>query len=111
MPVAKARLTDVVFLALESAKISQGAADRAERLHAETGEPIDVILTRLGFITEADLARAYADGLEIGLASAEEFPSSPIALGQLPGRYVRTARILPLGWQEQGGGPAALRLP
>ena len=105
----KAPVGVVVFLRSQS-RISQGAADRAERLHAETGEPIDVILTRLGFITEADLAQAYADGLEIGLASADEFPSSPIALSQLPGRYVRTARILPLGWQEQGEGPAALRL-
>jgi len=101
---------DIAAILLAQSHISLGAADRAHRLQAETGETLDVILTRLGFITEADLAQAYADGLEIGLVSAEEFPSSPIALGQLPGRYVRTARILPLGWQEQGEGPAALRL-
>jgi len=102
--------SNIADILLGQSRISFGAADRAHRLHHETGEELDVVLTRLGFLTEDDLARAYSDGLEIDWVRPDVFPKQPVAVDRLPGRYVRTARILPLGWQEQREGPAALRL-
>ncbi|MEP0068924.1 GspE/PulE family protein [Pyruvatibacter sp.] len=105
-----ARSGDIASILLTQSRISLGAADRAHHLQAETGEELDVILTRLGFVTEDDLAQAYADGLEISRAGADEFPTKPVAVDSLPGRYVRTARILPLGWEESADGARALVL-
>ena len=95
---------------LAQSRISLGAADRARRLHEETGEELDVILTRLGFVTEADLASAYSKALDIECLEGDRLPSEPIAVDQLPCRYIRAARILPVRWEDREGDERSLVL-
>lgn len=73
-------------------KLAAAALDRVERLHAETSDPLDVILARLGLVAETDIAQAFADALAIPLALAADVPAEPILPDQLRPDFLRPAR-------------------
>jgi general secretion pathway protein E len=77
-------------------KLAAVAVDRIERLHAETGDPFDVILARLGLVAETDIAQAFADALAIPLTQAADVPAEPALPDQLRSDFLRPARVLPL---------------
>ncbi len=72
------------------------AVSRAERAAAETGERFDRVLTRLGLIGEADLARHIAGFLGRRSLSAEQMPTSPLAIDRLDARYLHQMRMVPI---------------
>src|SRR5262245_2194638 len=61
-------------LLVAAGKLTPAALDRAERLHAESGERLDGILTKLGLVSEQDLAATLAAELGLPLLSAADFP-------------------------------------
>jgi hypothetical protein len=53
--------SDLLFVALvESGQLSAESLARARRLAAELGETVPATLTRLGFVSERDMAQAFA---------------------------------------------------
>jgi general secretion pathway protein E len=77
-------------------KLGAAALDRAQRLRDETGEGLDYILTRLGLVSEYDLARGFADYLNIPVLARDEFPDGPPALEALSPRFLRASKIVPI---------------
>jgi len=88
-------------LTLERLVVERGLAPaetlvRASLVQAETGEPLDTVLTRLGMVSEQALARAIAEAAGLRIAAASDFPAEPIAADRLSPRFLREARALPL---------------
>ncbi len=82
---------------VEAGKLQSSGLERALRVHKETGESLAPILTKLGLVSEADLAAALAQALGLRLASARDFPDSPVLEDRLSVRFLRQARVAPIG--------------
>ncbi len=89
----------------------QGLA-RAERAARETGDRLDRVLSHLGLVGERDIAAALADVLDLPLADLSSFPDEPLFTEALPAKFLRHARLLPLGGEgEDGPVPLAMADP
>ncbi|MBS0642577.1 MAG: type II secretion system ATPase GspE [Proteobacteria bacterium] len=92
-------LTDRPDLAsvLTSRGLLAGAAlERVRRLQAESGDRLDLIASKLGLISDRDLAGAYAAFLGTPLIAPDDFPAEPVAPDRLQLAYLKRVRIVPL---------------
>jgi general secretion pathway protein E len=83
------------YLAQE-AVLDGSALDRARRAAQSTGERLDRVLTKLGLISEPDLAAALSRYLTIPLAVPGEVPREPVAANIVEANFVRRSGIMPL---------------
>jgi general secretion pathway protein E len=81
---------------IDRGKLTAAAVDRAKRLHAESGDRFEHILTRLGLLSERDLAEELADFLGLPLAGPRDFPEEPILEGRFSRKFLKQSRIVPL---------------
>ncbi len=96
--------------ALDLAALIEGAAllppdtlARARRVRAETGERLDSILTRLGFLSEQRLVQAIADATGFAAAGPEDYPAEPVdSVAPLSAGFLRESRAAPLRRTEAG---------
>ncbi len=70
--------------------------ERATQLADARGERLPLVLTRLGLIAEAELARCLADGLGLRLLDPAELPQRPLPHLQLTPRFLLHAAMIPL---------------
>jgi general secretion pathway protein E len=71
---------------------------RARRLHEESGEGNLVpLLTRLGLVSEREMADALSEVLGLPLVTAKEFPEAPPANVQMSVRFLKQYHIVPIG--------------
>jgi general secretion pathway protein E len=70
--------------------------ERARRLTAESGERIDRIAAKLGLVSDADLAGAYAELLDTQVLTAAGFPVEPVCADRLRRPFLRHARVIPI---------------
>jgi general secretion pathway protein E len=92
------RLTDHL---LAAGKITRGALERAMEAARESDERLETVLTRLGLISEHDLAQAIAAVLGLPLASERDYPAHPILPARLGARFLRDMRAIPLAEGEK----------
>jgi general secretion pathway protein E len=83
-------------------KVQAAALERAQHLAGESNEHLESVLTRLGLISERDLAEILAQLLELPIASAADYPAEPILEDQLGRKFLRDARVIPLREAEEG---------
>lgn len=77
--------------------------DRAQRLAQESpGSSLTELLTRLGLVSEMDLARSWASTLEAPLLAADAVPPPTDTLPVLSERFMRHNRLLPIGSHADG---------
>ena len=88
---------------VQSGKLQAAALERAERLAAESGERLEVVLTRLGLVSERDLAEAVAKLLNLPLLSAKDYPDEPLFEEKVSRKFLKDAQLIPLA-----DSPAAL---
>ncbi len=88
-------------------KVSPEALSRAEQIAAESGERLEHVLTRLGVVSDKDLAEALADHLELQIAGRDDFPASPVLEEKLRRTFLRDKQILPL---EDRGDTVAIAM-
>lgn len=69
---------------------------RVERLAVKSGDQIDVVATRLGLCSEAQLLQAFADVANVPIVQSASFPETPALEGQLNPIFLRQARIIPM---------------
>jgi len=81
--------------------------ERALRVNAETGENLSSALTKLGLVSEIDLAAAYASELGLKLVERKDFPDEPLFEDRLSFRFLQQARVVPI---EQGPDGAVLAM-
>jgi general secretion pathway protein E len=70
--------------------------DRAHRATQATVERFDQVLTKLGLLSEADLAVAYSKYLSIPLVLPTEIPPEPVLGDVLSADFVRRNKVMPL---------------
>jgi general secretion pathway protein E len=83
------------FLAEESI-VERSALDRARRASHTTGERFDQVLTKLGLVSEGDLAVGLSKYLSIPLATPALVPAEPVLADRVGPDFVRRNRVMPL---------------
>jgi general secretion pathway protein E len=81
---------------LERRKVAPDAMARAEQVAAESGERLEHVLTRLGIVSDRDLAEALADFLGLALVTARDFSGAPVSEERLRRSFLRDKQVLPL---------------
>ena len=89
-------------LLIARGKLSDAGLTRARRLHEETGERLDLILTKIGLVSERDLAEALSEGLGMPLISTRDFPDAPVCPGQISINFLKSHRVVPLAETPEG---------
>jgi general secretion pathway protein E len=74
--------------------------DRGRRVAAESGQRLDQVLLQLGLVTERGLAEVYASLLGVPLVGPARYPEAALFPERLTPRFLRTARALPIGVEE-----------
>lgn len=77
-------------------KLDETSLSRARRVSSESGERLAHVLTRLGIVSEQDLAEAYAAISGFPLISAVEFPPSPLLENQFNNLFLQAALVIPI---------------
>ncbi|MCG6966800.1 MAG: type II secretion system ATPase GspE [Chromatiaceae bacterium] len=96
-PVAGADIGDLL---LEQGKIDSADLARARRLAEDAGDPLHVLLSRLGLVSERDLAAALSELTGLPLVQAADFPDVPILEDRIAFRFMKENRVLPLNLQD-----------
>lgn len=77
-------------------RLDELTIQRARRAQQQSGERFDLVLTRLGLLSESELAAALAEYTGIPLIEAHELPDAPLLAGILHADFVRANLILPI---------------
>jgi general secretion pathway protein E len=77
-------------------RLSPDALDRARRLAAESGDPVEPILTKLGLVSEREMAEAFAEALGLDVATLDGAEPDATLLASVSAIFLRTSKILPL---------------
>ena len=85
-------------------RIDAASLERAGRLCVESGERLERVLTKLGMVTERDLAVALAGELGVGLAQADDFPEHKVIEAEVSARFLRESQVVPIA--DDGDGIA-----
>lgn len=83
-------------------KLSAAGIERAQRLATETGERIDAVLTRLGLVSERDVADAFAALSGLPLIAGNAYPDAPVLEALLSRQFLKEARLIPLEDRPDG---------
>ena len=76
--------------------IDEVSAQRARRAQMRSGDRFDLVLTRLGLISEPAMAAALAGLLGLPHVTAADFPDAPVLPGALRIAFLRGNNILPI---------------
>jgi general secretion pathway protein E len=93
---------------LDSGKLNEGGLARARYLAGESQERLETVLTRLGLISERDLADALAGFLKLPIAAAADFPQVPLFEDKLSRAFLKQSQIIPLSDDDTGATVAAV---
>src|SRR5689334_15279686 len=93
---------DVAALLIERGKLSAQGHERARRLQRDSGERIEAILTKLGLVTEGDLADALATHLDLELQAPSAYPATALNIAGINPTFLQRARILPIDDRPDG---------
>ena len=72
------------------------AVRRAQRAQRQSGERFDLVLMRLGLLSDAVMARALASYCRLPLISEREFPEAALLPDQISISFLKLNRLLPL---------------
>jgi len=94
------RTPDLAEILLKHSALGEDALARVRLIEAETGDAPDKIVTRLGLLSEDEMAISLGKALGLPLASAQNFPADPPAISDLSAAFLRDRRIVPLALHE-----------
>ena len=97
-------------LLIRAGALPDGEAGRVRALAGETGEPPDALISRLGLMSEADIASAYAEASGAPLLTEAE-PAADPAFAALNPEFLKAARCAPIRREADGAVLAALADP
>jgi general secretion pathway protein E len=87
---------------IAAGKLTPSALLRAERLAGESGEPLELVLARLGLASERDIAEALALLLSVPLAGEADYPPAPLLEDRLNRAFLRETQIIPIAESAAG---------
>ena len=86
---------------LTRGRLKEADFARAKRLHEESGSSSLVnLMTRIGLVSERDLAEASAEVFGLSLMTSKEFPEEPPAV-QLSVRFLKQQHVCPIGEDDE----------
>jgi hypothetical protein len=80
--------------------LTDEAAARVQMAVHESGERFDVVMTRLGLISEAVLQKTLAQATGLLLATLADFPKAPIGADTLSAAFLRDNRVVPIAFED-----------
>ncbi|HET6604072.1 MAG TPA: type II secretion system ATPase GspE [Xanthomonadaceae bacterium] len=86
---------------LERGRLKEADLVRARRVQAESGGSLVALMTRIGLVSERDVAEASAQVLGLPLVSAKDCPESPPANAQLSTRFLKQYHVVPIAESDQ----------
>ena len=92
----------VIAYLQELGKLTAGDLARARKLSEDSGDPLRLMLVRLGLVSDRDMAVAMAKVLGLDLISADDYPDEPVAADHLSLRFLKDAHIVPLREDDDG---------
>ncbi|MEH2628606.1 general secretion pathway protein E [Bradyrhizobium sp. AZCC 1719] len=78
--------------------VDPAAIGRARRAADAASERFDLVLVKLGLISEADLCQAYATYCGLPLIEPADIPTRPVLADRLQLSFLKTNRILPISF-------------
>jgi general secretion pathway protein E len=81
---------------VEIGKLSAPALERAQSLSQESGEASEFVMTKLGLISERDLAEALAKFLHLPLLALRDYPDAPLLDERFSRRFLKEMHVIPL---------------
>ncbi|MBR0846414.1 Flp pilus assembly complex ATPase component TadA [Bradyrhizobium diazoefficiens] len=88
-------------LLIEGGIVDRLVLDRARSAAHKSGERLDHVLTKLGLVSEENLAKALSSFLSFPLARAGDAPAERVLPDQVDANFVRHNRVLPLVLQDR----------
>ena len=89
-------------LLVERGKLEQAGLDRVLRLQRDSGERLNSLLSKLGLVSERDLAEIIAEHLKLPLVKDDDLPDLPLFKGKISARFLKKTQVLPLAEVEEG---------
>jgi general secretion pathway protein E len=86
---------------IEEAIVERSVLERARRAAHTTGERFDHVLTKLGLVSDSDLAVSLSKYLSIPLATSALVPAAPVLVDRVGAEFVRRNRIMPLAVDDR----------
>jgi len=83
-------------------RLKENDLGRARRLLEESGGTLIALMTRIGLVSERDVAEASAEVLNLPLLAARDFPEAAPANVQLSLRFLKQMHVCPVGEDESG---------
>jgi general secretion pathway protein E len=80
----------------ERGRLTAGDLARARKLAEDSGDPLRIMLVRLGLVSDRDMAATTAAVLDLDLVTAEDYPDDPLPGEPFPLRFLKDARLVPL---------------
>jgi len=91
--------TVVPFL-VDTGKVKQADIDRALQVNDQDRVKLGPLLVRLGFVSDRDLAEAYANVHGLPLLQETDNPAFPLELETLSVRFIKESQIIPLSLSD-----------
>ena len=85
---------------LSRGRLKEADLGRAKRLYAESGGSFVSLMTRLGLVSERDVAEASAEVMNLPLVAAKDCPEAPPADLSLSTRFLKHYHVCPVGEDE-----------
>ncbi|MBR0994299.1 Flp pilus assembly complex ATPase component TadA [Bradyrhizobium japonicum] len=76
--------------------VDPGAVARARRASEAASERLDIVMVKLGLLSEADLCGAYAAYCGLRVARPSDLPSQPLLADRLKLPFLKSSRALPI---------------
>src|SRR5690606_22136482 len=93
----EARISDQL---LARGRLKDADLGRARRLREESGGSLVALMTRIGLVSERDVAEAAADVLDLPLLASRDCPESPPPSVQLSVRFMKQHHVCPIAEGE-----------
>src|SRR5262249_28923903 len=95
-PLSPAADNPIAEWLLHEGKLTVAGLDRARRLQAESFERLELVFTKLGLVSDRDLAQAMAAHCGVAILTAKELPEKPLFEDRVKRSFLHHARAIPV---------------
>jgi len=89
-------------LLIARGQLDRGGLERAQRVHHSSDDRLHALLSKLGLVSEREIAEGLAELLNLPLATEADYPDLLPFGDRVSANFLREARVLPLADTDQG---------
>ncbi len=82
--------------------LTDAALERAERMTVASGDRLPAVITKLGLMTERDMAKALADFCGLAVVEPSDYPEAPVLADRLSPRFLSETKVIPIADRADG---------